>query len=94
LYFNLTFPIENQAGFSVSTNVKPYLQRDFLLNFLRTQVEKGAGPALVKKEVYRINLGLDLESDTYYVDSDTGGESLRDGILTALLSFLPGDLND
>jgi len=74
--------ILDEDKFKVDGNIKPGLQKDFVSDFLMTQI--GAGEDFNEAEtrdVYTIKINLNIESDEYLVEHNCGNKGLRDGIL-------------
>ena len=81
VYVHLTYDV-NRNLYSMNTNLKAGEVEDFLYEFLRTQVGAGKGstpPA--ERGVYNVKIMLDMSDDTFFVESDTGNESLTTGIV-------------
>ncbi|HTZ42149.1 MAG TPA: hypothetical protein VMC07_03015 [Candidatus Omnitrophota bacterium] len=88
LELTVVYDIEKDA-FNVQGNVKPELRRDFVFNFLRTQIGTGEDRSeAAEREVYTLQLKLDLNSDEYTVRDNCGNKGLRNGILLKYAELL------
>jgi len=82
LYVDLTYNLKADSV-KCQSNIKDHLMSDLLLDFLRTQIGKGAdeSPPADRKN-YHVRLGLDLSNDSWTVQyDDCGNLGLRDGII-------------
>lgn len=76
----------------IKTNAKEEAVEEILEAWLAGQVGRGKDEREpVKKEEYRVVIGLDLEDDTFSTSSDTGNKNLTCGIIASAFSRL-GDL--
>ncbi|MFH1607778.1 MAG: hypothetical protein ABIA78_01465 [archaeon] len=70
----------------IRTNLKEKKIDDFLSDYLRAQIDQGMDyRSRNEKEVYNIWIRCDLNSDTFYVSSDTGNKDLTAGIVMGSL---------
>jgi hypothetical protein len=77
----IDYDIEKEK-FDVKGNVKPEKRKDFVTNFLMSQVGAGKDENKAEeREVYTIKMELDLTYDTYTVSDNCGNKGLREGIL-------------
>lgn len=90
LYFRAKFPIDNPEKVEIESNIKPEMYGEVLTDYLQTQIGTGKDDSPTnEQEVYHIELQLDLETDTFYIKSDTGNKGLTTGILMHILQQLP-----
>lgn len=92
LYIKVTFPINEPDDFEIETNVNPELVGSLIGDFLYMQHGRGADDSKAdeEREIYHIDLYVDLTDDTWRVSCDTGNKGLRDGILMHLFQEIKG----
>lgn len=81
LFIRITYDLKKDES-RIRTNIQSESVDDVLTTFLSTQIGKGEDkrkPA--RRQVYHINLEVDLSYDTFRVSHDTGNLGLRDGII-------------
>ena len=84
LFINITYD-PNKDKYKVRTNVKREGVEDLIDTFLRGQIGAGSDSRKAeKREVYHINMQIDLSDDSFNVSDDTGNFGLRDGILLGI----------
>ena len=82
IYIKLTFPIKDPKNFKIETNAKPELVGSLIGDFLHTQHSQDADDRDdTEREIYHIDLSVDLADDTWRIEYDTGNKGLRNGIL-------------
>jgi hypothetical protein len=85
-FIKLTYNITSDK-FKVESDFKPEKIPEVLQEFIRGQMGLGKDTRKANKiECYKINLDLDLTEDKFTVSSNTGNDSLRDGIIAYYLS--------
>lgn len=73
------------------TNIKKERLKDFLLDWLMTQVGQGKDERKAhERESYKVVIGCDLSFDTFHVMSDTGNDGLTCGIVMGAVNKLEG----
>ncbi len=89
IVFDITYNISEPAKSVIKTNAKPKTVRDLLADWLIDQMGRGkdSAPADNRSE-YRIKIGLNLDNDNFYTESDTGNESLACGLIISLFLCL------
>jgi len=81
LFINIDYDIKSNV-FCFETDIKENKLQDTILNFLRCQIGKGEDSSVAEKHtLYRIDMVLDLTTDTFYVTHNCGNVGLREGIL-------------
>lgn len=71
------------------TNIKKERLKDFLLDWLTTQIGKGKDERKrIDRESYKVVIGCDLSFDTFYVKSNTGNDGLTCGIIIGAVNKL------
>ena len=89
LFVVVTYPIETPHNFTIESNIKPESHADIISMFIEDEIGKGVDNSIPNEiDVYHIKLELDLETDTFTVQSDTGNKGLRDGILIDVMGRL------
>jgi hypothetical protein len=75
--------------FTTSGNVKPECYKEVVSSFLRSQIGAGEDKRIVdKRDIYNIEIEVDLSEDIFKVSDNCGNKSLRDGILSYFLSTI------
>jgi len=75
--------------FLVATNVKQKHLSDLLCEYLQGCLGAGADERKPEpRDIYTIRLRVDLSCDKFTVESDTGNDGLREGIIGALVNAL------
>ena len=89
LFIKISYCFNKPETSIIRTNVKTERLRDLLNDYLRNQIGKGKDDRKPnEKEVYDIEIGVDLSDDTFYVASDTGNNSLTCGIIMHISAIL------
>ena len=86
---DITFNVAEPAESIIRTDAKPGTVEDLLVVWLMDQIGRGKddAPANYKSE-YKIRIGLNLNNDNFYTESDTGNKSLTCGLIISLLLCL------
>lgn len=88
LTLNVIYHVKDDR-YEARGNVKPEFQEEIVSTFLRGQIGKGKdGRQYSKRKVYNIQLKLYPRDDRIEATSDTGNDSLRDGLLIGFLKSL------
>lgn len=75
--------------FKVWSQVKTEYLQEMLLEFLRSQMGLGKDESEpVKKDIYTMEITINLENDVFSIVSDTGNESLSTGLVSNLASLM------
>jgi len=89
LFIKISYCFNKPETSIIRTNVKTERLRDLLNDYLYNQIGKGEDKRkLNEKEVYDIEIGVDLSDDTFYVSSDTGNDGLTCGIIMHVSAIL------
>jgi hypothetical protein len=88
---NISFNVKT-GKYTIKSNIVKKEELTVIEEFLRTQIGAGADHSKPEiREVYRIDIKLDLRSDTFIVSDNCGNEGLRDGILMNIAKRLSKD---
>ncbi len=80
-YIRITYDLKKDKSF-ISTNIRPERVDDTLVAFLSTQAGQGEDKRKAKiRNIYKINLEIDLSDDTFRISDNTGNRGLREGII-------------
>jgi hypothetical protein len=82
LHIKLVLDIQSDA-FKVETDIKKERLKDVMGDVLRSQLGAGADnlPAAIR-DVYTINIAIDLSCDAIAITSDCGNKGLETGIIS------------
>lgn len=87
IVYNLKEPDKTE----IKTNAKKEALEEILGAWLTDQVGKGRDDRKpVKKEEYRVVIGLNLNDDSFLTNSDTGNKGLTCGIVMSVFNRLDG----
>lgn len=90
LTIKIEYPIDNPGNFKIDSDIKPEMYAEVLSAFLQGQIGQGTDPSPAEdRDVYRIQIQLDLEDDSFYLKADTGNKDLTAGIVMDVLKRLP-----
>jgi len=79
---SITYPINKPDELTVVSNAKEEQVPELLWDFIRAQMDKEPDNRKPEeREVYNIEITLNLDGDIFRSTSDTGNEGLRDGII-------------
>jgi hypothetical protein len=82
IILDILYPVNEPDNTVITTNAKKDAIEEILENWLRGQMGLGADTSKPDmKDEFRIRIGVDLSSDTFYATSDTGNKSLTCGIV-------------
>jgi len=86
MWVRIKYPVKEPEKYTIETNLKGEYIEEILSDYLRSIMGAGEdnSPAEIK-DVYEINIDLDLENDSFSASSNTGNKGLRDGIVMDVL---------
>lgn len=83
------YPLEAPENTTIRTNAKPERTKDILADWLRAQLGQGKDNSTpAEKDIYSIEIGLDLSCDGFSTTSDTNNKSLTCGIMRDVIARL------
>jgi hypothetical protein len=89
LFIKINFYLERPDQFQIESNIKQEMIPDVLAEFIRSQAGKGPDERPSRDQAeYKITLKLDLNTDTFYLSSDTGNDALALGIISHIYNKL------
>lgn len=89
IYIKIKYRIKPDEFCEIATNAKRERVRELILLFLSTQAGKGGDSSQAdERDVYTIQLRLNLVRDRFRTGDNTGNLCLRDGILLRVASLL------
>jgi len=87
-FLNIEFDFKSN-NFRTSGNINPEMYMEVVSDFLRGQIGKGKDEREPnKRDIYNIEITVDLSEDRFNVLDNCGNKSLRDGILRYFLSTI------
>lgn len=85
-WVKITYNVKTDDFAPLETNLKPERVDEVLGEWLRGQLGQGKDDSpLIEREQYRIELDLDLSTDTFTTRSDTGNKGLTCGLVMHLM---------
>lgn len=89
LILQITFNLEDRNKSIIVTNARKEVIEEVLEDWLSSQAGLGKDNSEAnEKSEYKIEIQVDLSSDTFYTNSDTGNKGLTCGIIMDLLDRL------
>jgi len=89
LKISITFPIADPASFKIESDIKEDSLLDVLSDCLRSQFGQGADTKKPEiRDIYEIEIFLDLPCDKFTICSNTGNKGLTTGILMHVVKML------
>ncbi len=88
----LRYDAKDDSKCCMYTNVRVEAIQEVLENYVQSQTGSGNGkesPGFVDRDLYTVKIGLELEDDVFYTESDTGNKGLTVGIAMHFLTLLP-----
>ena len=86
---DILFNVNEPEKTVIRTNVKRRVIGDLLNEWVRTQIGQGGDEREAEhKPEYRVQIQLDIRSDTFTTSSDTGNRGLTTGIVLEVLRRL------
>lgn len=83
IFIDFEYAIKGSKCKVLNTNIKKEMIDNFLEEWVVDQVGAGEDKnEAVDRETYRINIGCDLSTDTFYIKSNTGNKGLTAGIVS------------
>lgn len=81
----ITFPVADPDNYTIDTNAKEDKILEILSEYLRAQMNLGKDLAEpVQRDVYVVEIELDLSNDSFRTRSNTGNRGLDTGIILAV----------
>ena len=82
IFVEIAYDINDPNKTTIKTNAKKERVEDLLASWVQDQIGRGDDDRVAnKKDMYTINIGLDLSDDTFFTESDTGNKGLTCGIV-------------
>lgn len=92
LFLEINFPVLNPSSFTHHTDVKTGNILDFLYTFIETFQGSEPDPTpYIEREMYKIQILLDLTSETFTYEHNCGSMDLMVGILGEVFVLLSGN---
>ena len=89
LYLILKYRLNPEEARITDTNIRAEKLKEILSEYLRTQLGQGEDTSKAEeREDYTIKIGLNLSSDTFTTESNTGNRGLATGIVMRSLEIL------
>ena len=81
MYINIKYDLK-QDKTTIDTNIKDEMLEEMLSDVIRSQQGLGVDDSpYTHKEIYNIDIKIDLSNDNISIKSDTGNDSLTCGII-------------
>lgn len=87
LHIDISYPIDAPDKFKIKSNIRKEVLPHMLEEIVRLQMGKGEDNSKSKKcKTYRVFVDIDLNSDDFEIQSNTGNEGLTLGIVMDVLN--------